>query len=73
MEDHRRETKNTIQRHHGNVYERFGFGWKGARWEKMTKEDLMRIVDSGHYAHYDIVSFPPDGIGIAFYTASDMM
>lgn len=73
MENKHKETKDTIQRHDGNIYVRFGFGWKGARWEKTTKEKLMRIVDRGHYAHYEIVSFPPDGIGIAFYTASDMM
>ena len=72
MDDQHRETKDKIQRHDGNVYIRFGFGWKGAEWGKTTKEDLMRIVDSGHYAHYDMVSFQ-DGIGVAFYTAADMM
>lgn len=72
MKNQHKETKDTIQRHDGNVYIRFGFGWKGAEWKKTTKENLMRVVDGGHYAHYDVVSFQ-DGIGIAFYTAADMM
>ena len=72
MDDQHRETKDKIQRHDGNVYIRFGFGWKGAEWKKTTKENLMRVVDGGHYAHYDVVSLL-DGIGVAFYTDADMM
>ena len=56
MDDQHRETKDKIQRHDGNVYIRFGFGWKGAKWGKTTKENLMRVIDGGHYAHYDVVS-----------------
>lgn len=72
MDDQHRETKDKIQRHDGNVYIRFGFGWKGAELGKTTKENLMRVIDGGHYAHYDVVSLL-DGIGVAFYTDADMM
>ena len=72
MDDQHRETKDKIQRHDGNVYIRFGFGWNGAEWGKTTKENLMRVIDGGHYAHYDVVSLL-DGIGVAFYTEADMM
>lgn len=54
------------------VYIRHGLGWKGATWEKSTKQKIIRTVNNGHYAHYDICNVF-DGLGINFYSANDML
>ena len=61
-----------IEKTNTPVYIRHGLGWKGAEWNKTTKENLIAIVKRGNYAHYDICNVK-GGLGISFYSANDML
>lgn len=66
----RNEIIEKIKSHDGDVHCRYGLGWKGATWEKTTKENLIDLLNRGNYAHYDFYNKP---FGISFYSCSDMM
>lgn len=55
-----------------SLYIRYGFGWKGATWNRTTKENLIAVLNAGKYAHYDLCSVN-NGLGISFYSANDML
>ena len=54
------------------VYQRWGLGWKGAEWSETSKGHLIKCLENGNYAHYDIVNIN-GGLGISFYSANDML
>lgn len=53
------------------IYMRWGFGWKGAEKVLSNKEKVIKTIQSGGWAHYDIEE-NDESILFNFYTSNDM-
>ena len=53
------------------IYKQWGFSWKGAKKVLSNKEEIIKIIQNGSWAHYDIEE-NDESILFKFYSSNDM-